>query len=71
MLRTTHNQATRAQDPAGDWGQNVCLFVKSDGEKNAGSAADRSCRTGRSYSTVTLFARFRGWSTFDPRFTAT
>ena len=23
------------------------------------------------YSTVTLLARFRGWSTFEPRFTAT
>jgi hypothetical protein len=28
-------------------------------------------RAGRGYSTVTVFARFRGWSTFKPRVSAT
>lgn len=32
-------------------------------------ARHRAARPFR-YSTVTDFARFRGWSTFDPRFTA-
>ena len=40
----------------------------SDGWPKA-TLADRNAR--HSYSTVTDFARFLGWSTFAPRFTAT
>ena len=58
-------------------GQDIAevVFMKSRTARRtrpfAPNNSDLDLEQERRYSTVTLLARFRGWSTFDPRFTAT
>jgi hypothetical protein len=47
---------------------NVLEVLK--GNPSSTSSTLSTSSTSVSYSTVTDFARFRGWSTFAPRFTA-
>ena len=71
-MRTVPETALQSMvsDTIATCAQNAAFVAKSDGQESAEDVVT-NCRVWRAYSTVTLFARLRGWSTFDPRFTAT
>ena len=55
---------------ASSWAASILSATRSSGGTTSCASvlsSNAQIRDARAYSTVTVFARFRGWSTFSPR----